>query len=55
MTEEKRMTDAERTEQLDAKIQHAYQVIGTLVAGPDGPCEDFSSIGGQRTLGFLRA
>jgi hypothetical protein len=34
------MTDAERIEELEAKIQQAYQVIGVLLAGPDGECED---------------
>ena len=47
------MTDAERIEQLEAKIQQAYQVIGVLLAGPDGTCEDFSSSGGQRTLDYF--
>ena len=49
----KQMTDAERIEQLEAKIQQAYQVIGVLLAGPDGECEDFSSFGGQRTLDYF--
>lgn len=30
------MTDKERIEQLEAKIGQAYQVIGVLLAGPDG-------------------
>jgi len=47
------MTDAERIEQLEAKIQRAYQGISTLLAGPDGQCVDFSSPGGQRTLDYF--
>ena len=48
--EDPAMTDAERVEQLEVKIGQAYQVIGALLARPDGENPDFDSPGGQRTL-----
>lgn len=47
------MTDSERIEQLEAKIQQAYQVIGTLLTGPDGKGEDFDLPEGQRALNYF--
>ncbi|MCV9965678.1 hypothetical protein OIU34_27780 [Pararhizobium sp. BT-229] len=47
------MTDAERIEQLEAKIGQAYQVIGVLLSGPDGDGPDFSLPAGQRALDYF--
>jgi hypothetical protein len=47
------MTDAERIEALEAKIQQAYHVIGQLLGGPDGRSEDLYSPQGQRALDYF--
>lgn len=43
----------ERIEQLEAKIQQAYQVIGVLLSGPDGDGPDFDLPEGQRALDYF--
>jgi len=53
LTKEENMTDAERIEALEAKIQQAYHVIGQLLGGPDGRCEDLDSAEGQRALDYF--
>ncbi|MBS7546280.1 hypothetical protein [Ancylobacter oerskovii] len=47
------MTPNERIEQLEAKVQQAYQVIGRLLSGPDGECPDFDLPEGQRALDYF--
>ncbi|MCK0197757.1 hypothetical protein MWN34_12625 [Ancylobacter sp. 6x-1] len=47
------MTPEERIEQLEAKIQQAYQVIGTLLSGPDGDSPDFGLPEGLRALDYF--
>ncbi len=47
------MTPEERIEQLESKIQQAHQVIGTLLAGPDGDLVDFDLPGGRRALDYF--
>ncbi|MQY44528.1 hypothetical protein GAO09_00365 [Rhizobiales bacterium RZME27] len=47
------MTNKEKIEELEAKIQQAYQVIGTLLAGPDSDWDDFFLPEGQRALDYF--
>lgn len=43
----------QRIEALEYKIADAYQVVGCLLAGPDGLHADFSSSEGQRALDYF--
>lgn len=47
------MTDKEKIAELEAKIQQAYQVIGTLLAGQNGDGVDFGLPEGQRALDYF--
>ncbi|MBB4580367.1 hypothetical protein GGE45_002697 [Rhizobium aethiopicum] len=38
---------------LEAMLQQAYQVIGTLLSGPDGELVDFGLPAGQRVLDYF--
>lgn len=42
-----------RIAQLECKIADAYQVIGCLLAGPDGKHADFESSEGLRALDYF--
>ncbi|WP_104662875.1 hypothetical protein [Ensifer adhaerens] len=45
--------NSKRIEELEAKIQQAYQVIGVLLAGPNGDAPDFDLPEGQRALDYF--
>jgi hypothetical protein len=47
------MTPQQRIEELEAKVQQAFQVIGTLLAGADRKSPDFVSEAGQRALDYF--
>lgn len=47
------MTQDEQIEQLEAKIAQAYQIIGVLLAGPDGNGPAFDSEAGQAILSYF--
>ncbi|UGX87151.1 hypothetical protein [Phyllobacterium meliloti] len=42
-----------RIEELEAKLQDAYIVIGVLLAGPDRKSPDLASAEGQRALDYF--
>lgn len=45
--------DKKRIEELEYKVGQAYQIIGTLLAGPDARNPDFDSSEGQRVLDYF--
>lgn len=47
------MTPTDRIAELEAKLGQAYQIIGVLLAGPDGNDPAFDSEAGRAILSYF--